>query len=137
MPVLMHVSNFRPVKRTRDVVRIFARVHASQPSVLVMVGDGPDRPAAEEEARRLGVADAVAFLGKVDAVAPLLAAAHVFLLPSETESFGLSALEALACGVPVVASRAGGLPEVVRDGETGVLCGVGDVDGMAAAALDI
>ncbi len=137
MPVLMHVSNFRPVKRTRDVVRVFARVHASQPSVLVMVGDGPDRPAAEEEARRLGVADAVAFLGKVDAVAPLLAAAHVFLLPSETESFGLSALEALASGVPVVASQVGGLPEVIQDGETGILCPVGGTDAMAAAARDL
>ena len=137
MPVLMHVSNFRPVKRVRDVVRVFARVHASQPSVLVMVGDGPDRPAAEEEARRLGVTDAVAFLGKVDVVAPLLAAAHVFLLPSETESFGLSALEALASGVPVVASRVGGLPEVIQDGETGILCPVGDLDAMAAGARDL
>ena len=132
--VLMHVSNFRAVKRVRDVVRIFARVREAVPSVLVMVGDGPDRVEAEAEAVRLGVDEDVAFLGKIEAVAPLLASADVFLLPSQSESFGLSALEALASGVPVVASRAGGLPEVVRDGETGVLCDVGDVEGMAAAA---
>ncbi len=136
-PVLAHVSNFRPVKRVTDVVRIFARVHASQPCTLLMVGDGPERDAAEAEARRLGVERDVQFLGKLDAVAPLLATARVFLLPSETESFGLSALEALACGVPVVASRTGGLAEVVRDGETGVLAPVADVDAMAEAALTL
>jgi N-acetyl-alpha-D-glucosaminyl L-malate synthase BshA len=135
--VLMHVSNFRPVKRVLDVVRVFARVQREAPSVLVMVGDGPDRMAAEEEARRLGVHDAVFFLGRIDQVAPLLASADLFLLPSDHESFGLSALEALASGVPVVASRAGGLPEVVRDGETGSLCAVGDIEGMAQASLAI
>ena len=132
--VLMHISNFRPVKRVRDVVRIYARVSHEVPSVLVMVGDGPDRHEAEEEAARLGVDRDVFFLGKIDAVAPLLASADLFLLPTQSESFGLSALEALASGVPVIGSRAGGLPEVVRDGETGALCAVGDVDGMAAAA---
>jgi N-acetyl-alpha-D-glucosaminyl L-malate synthase BshA len=136
-PILMHVSNFRTVKRVRDVVRIFAEVNREVPSVLVMIGDGPDRPAAEEEARMLGVADSVSFLGKLDQIAPLLAAADLFLLPSQSESFGLSALEALASGVPVIGTNAGGLPEVVRDGETGVLCGVGDIPGMAAAALEI
>jgi L-malate glycosyltransferase len=135
--VLMHVSNFRPVKRVRDVVRVFARVHAAVPSVLVMVGDGPDRGEAEDEARQLGVEHEVAFMGKLESVAPLLAGADLFLLPSQSESFGLSALEALASGVPVVASRTGGLPEVVRDGETGVLCPVGDVEGMAHAAVAI
>jgi N-acetyl-alpha-D-glucosaminyl L-malate synthase BshA len=135
--VLMHVSNFRPVKRVRDVVRVFARVHAEVPSVLVMVGDGPDRGEAEDEARQLGVEHEVAFMGKLESVAPLLAGADLFLLPSQSESFGLSALEALASGVPVVASRTGGLPEVVRDGETGVLCPVGDVEGMAHAAVAI
>jgi L-malate glycosyltransferase len=119
--ILMHISNMRPVKRLLDVVRIFARVRAEVPSVLVLVGDGPDRRAAEEEAAALGVLDDVRCLGKIDAVAPLLAAADLYLLPSESESFGLSALEALASGVPVVASRVGGLPEVVRDGETGAL----------------
>lgn len=136
-PVLMHVSNFRAVKRVRDVIRIFAQVHREVPSVLVMIGDGPDRPAAEEEARTLGVESSVSFLGKLDQIAPLLAGADLFLLPSQSESFGLSALEALASGVPVVATNAGGLPEVIRDGETGVLCGVGDIDGMSAASLGI
>lgn len=135
--VLMHISNFRQVKRVRDVVRIFARVREDIPSVLVMVGDGPDRVHAEAEARELGVDDRVFFLGKIEAVAPLLSAADLFLIPSQSESFGLSALEALASGVPVVGSRAGGLPEVVREGETGALCEVGDVEAMAAAAVDI
>jgi N-acetyl-alpha-D-glucosaminyl L-malate synthase BshA len=133
--VLLHVSNFRPVKRVRDVVAVYARVAREIPSVLVMVGDGPDRVDAEQEAIRLGVSGDVFFLGKLDAVAPLLASADLFLLPTQSESFGLSALEALATGVPVIGTRAGGLPEVVRDGETGALCAVGDVDGMAGAAI--
>ena len=135
--VLMHVSNFRPVKRVRDVIRIFARVRAEVPSVLVMVGDGPDRVEAQDEARRLDVESDVSFLGKLESVAPLLAGADLFLLPSENESFGLSALEALASGVPVVASHTGGLPEVIRDGETGILCPVGDVEAMSRAAIGI
>jgi N-acetyl-alpha-D-glucosaminyl L-malate synthase BshA len=135
--VLMHVSNFRPVKRVRDVVRIFDRVRLAVPTALVMVGDGPDRVEAEDEARRLGLEDEVFFLGKLDAVAPLLAGADLFLLPSQSESFGLSALEALASGVPVIASRAGGLPEVVRDGETGFLRPVGDIESMAAEAVSL
>ena len=135
--VLMHVSNFRPVKRVRDVVGIFARVRERMPAVLVMIGDGPDRVDAEAEARRLGVERDVYFLGKLDIVAPLLAEADLFLLPSQSESFGLSALEALASGVPVVGSRAGGLVEVVREGETGALCPVGDVQGMADIALAV
>ncbi len=102
-----------------------------------MIGDGPDRPEAEDEARRLGVEDRVNFLGKIDNVAPLLASADIFLLPSTSESFGLSALEALASGVPVIGTNAGGMPEVVRNGETGVLCEVGDVGGMADAANSI
>jgi N-acetyl-alpha-D-glucosaminyl L-malate synthase BshA len=135
--VLMHISNFRGVKRVKDVVDIFARVQAEVPSVLVMVGDGPDRVDAESEARALGLEDKVFFLGKIDAVAPLLAAADLFLLPSSNESFGLSALEALACGVPVIGTDVGGIPEVVRHGETGCLYPVGDVDGMARGAIAI
>ncbi len=134
-PVLMHISNFRPVKRVRDVVRVFAKVRERVPCVLVMVGDGPERGAAEEEARNLGVTADVRFLGKIDAVAPLLAAADVYVFPSESESFGLSALEALASGVPVVAARVGGVPDVVRDGVTGALLPLGDVDGMAEATV--
>jgi L-malate glycosyltransferase len=135
--VLMHISNFRPVKRVTDVVRIFDRVQREVNAILVMVGDGPDRLEAEAEARQLGLEERVFFLGKIDVVAPLLANADLFLLPTDGESFGLSALEALASGVPVIGSNAGGLPEVVRDGESGVLCPVGDVDGMAHAALGI
>jgi L-malate glycosyltransferase len=135
--VLMHISNFRPVKRVRDVVRIFARVRQEIPSVLVMVGDGPDRVHAEAEAREQGVEDRVFFLGKIETVAPLLSAADLFLLPSQSESFGLSALEALASGVPVVGSNAGGLPEVVREGVSGALCAVGDTEAMARASIDI
>jgi len=136
-PILMHISNFRRVKRVRDVVGIFAKVNESLPSHLVMVGDGPDRAEAEDESRKCGVEGRVQFLGKIDNVAPLLASADLFLLPSTSESFGLSALEALASGVPVVGTNAGGMPEVVRNGETGVLCEVGDVDGMSREALRI
>jgi N-acetyl-alpha-D-glucosaminyl L-malate synthase BshA len=136
-PVIMHVSNFRPVKRVIDIVRIFARVREVIPSVLVMVGDGPDRVAAETESRALGIDRHVHFLGKIDAVAPLLAGADLFLLPSQSESFGLSALEALASGVPVVGTKTGGLVEVVKEGITGALCEPGDVDAMAAASIAI
>jgi len=136
-PILMHISNFRRVKRVRDVVGIFAGVNEEIPSWLVMVGDGPDRAEAEDESRKRGVEGRVHFLGKIDNVAPLLASADLFLLPSSSESFGLSALEALATGVPVVGTNAGGLPEVVRNGETGILCAVGDVEGMTRAAISI
>lgn len=133
--VLMHISNFRAVKRVRDVVKVFAEVQRAVPCMLVMVGDGPERVEAEAEARALGVHADVHFLGKIDSVAPLLAGADLFLLPSQTESFGLSALEALACGVPVIASDVGGLPEVIRHGETGYLRPLGDVSAMAQDAI--
>lgn len=129
--ILMHISNFRPVKRVLDVVRIFARVRKEVPSVLVMVGDGPDRLSAEQEARALGVERDVHFLGRIDPVAPLLACADLYLLPTDRESFGLSALEALACGVPTLAYDVGGIREVVKNGVTGALRPVGDVDGLA------
>ncbi len=135
--ILMHVSNFRPVKRVEDVVRVAARVMEKVPSRLVFVGDGPDRPRAEERARNLGIGDRVVFLGKQESVAELLGVADLFLLPSESESFGLSALEAMASEVPVVGTRCGGLEEVVEDGASGRLLPVGAVDAMATAAIDI
>lgn len=135
--VLMHISNFRSVKRVPDVVRIFAKVRERTDAVLVLVGDGPDRQLVIETAEELGVTEHVRFLGKVEAVADLLRSADLFLLPSESESFGLSALEAMACGVPVVASRVGGIPEVVIDGETGLLAPAGDVEAMAECALEL
>ena len=135
--ILMHISNFRPVKRVLDVIRVFHRVRREVPSVLVMVGDGPERLSAEEEARALGIEKEVFFLGRIDAVAPLLASADLFLLPSDRESFGLSALEALACGVPALAYEVGGIVEVIRSGETGTLHAVGDIDAMAASASTI
>ena len=134
-PILMHISNFRPVKRVQDVVGTFAEVRRELPAVLVMVGDGPDRSAAEDEARRLGVFEDVRFLGRIDGVAPLLAVADVYVLATDRESFGLSALEAMACGVPVVAAGVGGIVEVVDDGVTGTLHPVGDVKAMGASAL--
>jgi N-acetyl-alpha-D-glucosaminyl L-malate synthase BshA len=133
---LVHVSNFRPVKRVVDAVRLLGRLRATTPARLVLVGDGPERPAAEEEARRLGLRKHVDFLGEQLDVDAVLAAADLFLLPSESESFGLAALEAMACGVPVIGTRSGGLPEVVEDGRSGRLCAVGDADGMAAAARE-
>jgi N-acetyl-alpha-D-glucosaminyl L-malate synthase BshA len=135
--LLVHVSNFREVKRVKDVVRIFARVRKAMPATLLMVGDGPDRADAEHEARELGVAADVRFLGRLDTVAPLLAAADLFLLPSQSESFGLAALEAMACGTPVVAARTGGLPEVITDGVDGILEPAGSVEAMARRAVEL
>jgi len=135
--VLLHVSNFRPIKRVLDTVRILERVNRKRPAVLLMVGEGPERAAAQSLARRLGVSDRVHFLGTLDSTESVIGMAHVFLLPSELESFGLSALEAMACGVPVVGSDAGGMPEVVVHGATGYLSPVGDVEGMAEHTLSL
>ena len=134
---LMHISNFRSVKRVGDVIKVFARVAEKLESRLIMVGDGPDSGLAVQMARDLGVADRVKFIGVVDDVAPLLKAANLLLLPSVTESFGLVALEAMASGVPVIASNVGGLPEVVEHGRSGFLVPVGDVDKMAEYAIQI
>ncbi len=134
---VVHISNFRPVKRVVDVIEIFARIRAALDARLLLVGDGPDCAAAQERAVRLSVADRVSFLGVVDRVAPILDGADLFLLPSQTESFGLAALEALASGVPVIASDVGGIPEVVEDGRCGHLAPVGDVEGMARLAIDL
>src|SRR5437868_3564054 len=135
--ILVHLSNFRPVKRVTDVIEIFDRVRKQVPARLLMIGDGPDRPAAEWMAKRKGLRDRVSFLGKQDRVGDKLAIADLMLLPSELESFGLAALEAMACEVPTVATRVGGLPEVIEDGETGYLAHVGDVDEMARCAIEI
>ena len=135
--IVMHISNFRPVKRVEDVVEIFARVLGEIPSRLVLVGDGPDLPRARVKVEELGIRDRVVFLGEYTPVQELLSCSDLFLLPSGSESFGLAALEAMACGSPVVASRVGGLPEVIMDGETGYLCEAGDIDEMAAASIKI
>ena len=135
--ILTHVSNFREVKRVKDVIRVFARVRRAMPATLLMVGDGPDRSDAENEARELGVAEDVRFLGRLDTVANLLQSTDLFVLPSQTESFGLAALEAMACGAPVVASRAGGLPEVVDDDISGILEPVGSVEAMGRRAIEL
>lgn len=132
--LLVHISNFRPVKRVLDVIAIFERLYRQLPVRLLMVGDGPERGRVEQHCREHRICQAITFIGSLPLVEEVLVGADLFLLPSETESFGLAALEAMACEVPVIASRAGGIPEVVVHGETGYLCEVGDVDGMASAA---
>lgn len=136
-PLIVHASNFRPVKNVPRVIEVFAAARAQRECTLVMVGDGPERNPAERLARRLGVADDVRFLGAQESMPELLAMADVLLMPSESESFGLVALEAMSCGTPVVASDRGGLPEVITTGETGFLHDPDDVEGMAASVLRI
>jgi N-acetyl-alpha-D-glucosaminyl L-malate synthase BshA len=137
-PLLVHVSNFRPVKRPVDCVEIFARVlQKGIKTRLVMVGDGSERTNVEHRARCLDVYDQCSFVGKQPRIVDYLSVSDVLLLPSEQESFGLAALEAMACEVPVIASRVGGIPEVVTDGETGFLSEVGDVEKMAADAANL
>jgi N-acetyl-alpha-D-glucosaminyl L-malate synthase BshA len=136
-PVLIHSSNFRPIKRVADVVHILAAVRKQVPATLILVGDGPERAATEALCKKLELDSAVRFLGMQLDVQKVLQDSDVFLLPSVTEGFGLAALEALSCGVPVVASRVGGVPEVVEDGKSGLLCEAGDVEQMAAAVLRI
>ena len=134
---IMHISNFRPVKRIRDVIAVFAKITEVIDSRLILVGDGPDAIVAREMGQELGILDRINFVGIVDRVAPLLARADLFLLPSSTESFGLVALEAMASGVPVIASDVGGIPEVIEHGRTGFLAPVGDVDAMAGHAIQL
>ena len=135
--ILCHVSNFRKVKRVEDVVRVFAKVNVKVPSRLILVGDGPERYTIEKMCREFGICNRVTFLGKVQDTSHVLEIADLFLLPSETESFGLAALEAMAVAVPVISSNAGGIPEVNVHGITGYLSNVGDVDNMASNALKI
>ncbi|MFN5136264.1 MAG: N-acetyl-alpha-D-glucosaminyl L-malate synthase BshA [Chitinophagaceae bacterium] len=133
--ILVHASNFRKVKRVNDVIQIFANIHKTIPSKLLMVGDGPDRPEAEELCRELNICDDVRFLGKQQEMEEILAIADLFLLPSESESFGLSALEAMAAGVAVISTNAGGLPEINIEGKTGFMANVGDVATMTKKAI--
>jgi N-acetyl-alpha-D-glucosaminyl L-malate synthase BshA len=135
--LICHVSNFRPVKRIMDVLEIFLRVSRAIPSRLMMVGDGPDRSRAEAFCRQHRISDRVYFPGNVPNLEEIVAASDLFVLPSEAESFGMAALEAMACEVPVIATDAGGLPEVVIDGVNGYLLPVGDIDGMTERALEI
>jgi N-acetyl-alpha-D-glucosaminyl L-malate synthase BshA len=135
--ILVHLSNFRKVKRVADVIRVFHKVRQAIPAKLLLIGDGPERRNAEQLCRELQLCDDLRFLGKQDAVEELLAVSDLMILPSEKESFGLAALEAFACEVPVISSNAGGLPDVNIHGETGFLSNVGDVDDMAKNALKI
>jgi N-acetyl-alpha-D-glucosaminyl L-malate synthase BshA len=135
--LLVHLSNFRPVKRVADVVTVFAKVAAAMPARLLLIGDGPDRSTAEYLARKLGVRDRIHFLGKQDNVNELLPVADLMLMPSEMESFGLAALEAMACRVPAIATSVGGVSELIDDGVNGLLFDVGDTDAMASAAIDL
>ena len=135
--ILIHVSNFRKVKRVDDVVRMFEILHKKIPSKLLMVGDGPERQACEELSRSLNICEHVRFLGKQEAIEELMAISDLFVMPSQSESFGLAALEAMACHVPVISSNVGGLPELVVDGENGYMSEAGDYESMAKNAMSI
>lgn len=135
--ILLHLSNFRPVKRAVDVVEVFARVARALPARLLLIGDGPDRSQAEWLARRLKIQDRIHFLGKQAGVTDLLPLADLMVMPSELESFGLAALESMACRVPAIATAVGGVPELIDDGVNGRLFAVGDVEGMAQAAIEL
>ena len=137
VPVIAHVSNFRPVKRMGDIVRIFAKVLETVDARLLLIGDGPERSHVEASLRDLGIQDKVCLLGALREFSTKLSKSSVFLLPSEYESFGLAALEAMACGVPVVATNIGGIPEVVENNNEGLLYGLGDIDGMASGIVKI
>ncbi|MFN5889502.1 MAG: N-acetyl-alpha-D-glucosaminyl L-malate synthase BshA [Bacteroidota bacterium] len=135
--IIIHTSNFRKVKRIEDVIRVFQQIQQQVPSKLVLIGDGPERSNIEKTCRELNVCQWVTFLGKQEAIEEILSIGDLFLLPSESESFGLAALEAMACEVPVVSSNAGGIPEVNIHGKTGFLADVGDVDTMARYSIDL
>ena len=135
--LIVHLSNFRPVKRVQDVVEVFARISRVLPARLMLIGDGPDRSLAEQLALRHNVQDRIYFLGKQDNVNELLPLADLMIMPSQMESFGLAALEAMACGVPAIATRVGGVPELIDDQINGLLFEVGDVESMANAAIGL
>lgn len=135
--LVVHTSNFRKVKRIGDVIKVFYNIHKEIPAKLLMIGDGPERVPAEQQCRELGIVDDVRFLGKLEAVEEVLSVADLFLMPSEKESFGLAALEAMACEVPVISSNTGGIPELNIQGVTGFLSNIGDVEEMSKNALYI
>jgi N-acetyl-alpha-D-glucosaminyl L-malate synthase BshA len=135
--LLVHTSNFRTVKRVPDTIRVFEKVQKEIPSKLILVGDGPDRSECERICRQLELCDKVKFLGKQDGLVEILSSSDLFLIPSQSESFGLAALEAMACGLPVISSSVGGLPELVKHNETGFIAEIGDVDRMAKYALEL
>jgi N-acetyl-alpha-D-glucosaminyl L-malate synthase BshA len=135
--ILMHVSNFRPVKRIIDTIYIANEVLKTMPIKLVLVGDGPDRAEAERVSRELGIHEHVRFLGKQNALPEILSIADIFLMPSQSESFGLAALEAMACGVPVIGTNLGGIPEVITHSENGYIAELGDIKRMAKYAIDL
>ena len=135
--ILVHTSNFRQVKRVPDTLRIFAKVIEEIPAKLVLVGDGPDRSECERLCRQLNLCENVKFLGKQDGLVEILNASDIFLIPSQSESFGLAALEAMACGLPVISSSVGGLPELVRHNETGYIAEIGDIERMAKYTIDL
>ncbi len=135
--LIVHTSNFRKVKRVEDVIKVFYEVRKQIPAKLLLVGDGPERDKMERLCRDLGTCDDIRFLGKLEAVEEVLSVADLFMMPSEKESFGLAALEAMACEVPILTSNAGGIPELNIDGKTGFVCNVGDITTMTARALEI
>lgn len=135
--LIVHTSNFRKVKRVDDVVKVFFEIRKSIPSKLLLVGDGPERNRIETLCRELGTCEHIRFLGKLEAIEEVLSVSDLFLMPSEKESFGLAALEAMACEVPVISTNVGGLPELNKNGYSGFLCDVGDIKGMTARALEI
>lgn len=133
--LVVHTSNFRKVKRVGDVINVFYNIHKEIPAKLLMIGDGPERVHAEQQCRDLGICDDIRFLGKLEAVEEVLSVADLFLMPSEKESFGLAALEAMACEVPVISSNTGGIPELNIHGVTGFLSNIGDIEDMTRNAL--
>jgi len=135
--LLVHTSNFRVVKRVADTIRIFEKIHDKIPSKLILVGDGPDRSECERLCRQIGLDDKVKFLGKQDGLVEILTSSDIFLIPSQSESFGLAALEAMACGLPVISSSVGGLPELIRHNESGFIAEIGDIDRMAKYTLEL
>jgi L-malate glycosyltransferase len=135
--ILVHTSNFRPVKRVPDTIKIFEKVQKEIPSKLILVGDGPDRSECEKLSRQLDLCDKVKFLGKQEGLVEILSSSDIFLIPSQSESFGLAALEAMACGLPVVSSSVGGLPELVRHNESGFIAEIGDVERMAKYTIEL